>query len=120
MPQSSIEIQLGIAIGKLEAIEDRLDRADDSRAVIHTRLNELVVRTTHLESDAHGIKGQVKAIGERVDTVNKVTDDVIKLRTQAEGAGTAGRWALKVALAIVAFSGWLMALYTSTTGRPPP
>jgi hypothetical protein len=37
MSQSSVERTLGILLGKLEAIEDRLERADESRASIHSR-----------------------------------------------------------------------------------
>ena len=37
-----------------------------------------------------------------------VTDDVVNLRTQAQGAGTAGRLLLKTGIAIVGAAGWLL------------
>lgn len=109
----SIEIQLGIVIGKLEGIEDRLTRQDESRAVLHRRVDDAVMRLTHLESDVGSMKS-------RVEATERVTVEVTTLRTKAEGAGTVGRWLLRAGIAIVSFAGWLLGLYTWLTGRPPP
>jgi hypothetical protein len=113
MAQSSVERTLGILLGKVEGIEDRLERADISRAGIHGRLDDLVMRTTHLESDVMSVKA-------KTDAIQSVTDDVKKMRQQAQGAGTMGRWLIRIGIGIVTVAGWLAATYTHFTGRPPP
>lgn len=113
MSQSSVERTLGILLGKVEGIEDRLDRADVSRASIHKSLDEVVMRTTHLESD-------VLAVKNKTDAIQTVTDDVKQLRQRAQGAGTMGHWLIRIGIGIVTAAGWLAAMYTWATGRPPP
>ena len=113
MPETNVERQLGIIIGKLEGIEDRLDRADDSRARLHESLNNVVMRTTYIETD-------MTALNRKVESVEKITDDVKTIRDQAVGAGTAGRWLIKIGIGVVTTAGWLAAAYTWMTGRPPP
>ncbi len=110
---SNIERAIGVVIGKLDGIEDRLDRQDESRAALHRRVDELVLRQTHQEADILSIKN-------KVDAHEKVTVEVTTLRTKAEGAGTVGRWLLRAGIAIVGFVGWVLGLYTWLTGRPPP
>ncbi|MGS1095892.1 DUF1515 family protein [Aquamicrobium terrae] len=110
---SNIERSLGVVIGKLDGIEDRLDRQDESRAALHRRVDDLVLRQTHQEADIASIKHKVEAH-------EKVTVEVTTLRTKAQGAGTAGRWLLKIGIGIVTFAGWLLGVYTWMTGRPPP
>lgn len=109
----SVERQLGILIGKLEGIEDRLERADVSRATIHQRLDEVVMWTTHVEADISSLK-------HRTDAMQGVTDDMKSLREKALGAGTAGRVLIHAGIAIVTFAGWALGIYTWLTGRPPP
>jgi hypothetical protein len=100
-------------LGKLEAIEDRLERADESRVGIHRRLDEVVMRTTHLEADMSSVKSKTEAI-------QSVTDDVVALRSQAQGAGTLGRWLIRIGIGVVTAAGWLIGAYTYLTGKPPP
>lgn len=114
MPTSgNIERALGVVIGKLETIEGRLGKQDESRAALHRRVDDLVMRTTHLETDLLTVKNQVKG-------VEQVTDDVKILRQQAQGAGTLGQWLIKLGIGVVAFAGWAVGVYTWFTGRPPP
>lgn len=113
MPDSSIDRQLGIVIGKLDGIEDRLDRQDESRAKLHKRMDEIVMRTTHLESDVSSVKS-------KVDDMEKVTIEVSTLRNRAEGAGTLGRWLIRIGIGVVTLAGWIIGAYTYVTGRPPP
>jgi hypothetical protein len=115
MPTSlnDIYLKLGDLIAKVDAIEQRFDRADESRANVHRRLDDLLLRTTHLETDIGSIRN-------RVDAHEKVTVEVTTLRTKAEGAGTLGRWLIRAGIAIVSFAGWMLGLYTWLTGRPPP
>jgi hypothetical protein len=84
-----------------------------SRANVHRRLDEVVLRTTNLEVDVSTVK-------HKVEEMEAVTDDVVALRQQAHGAGTLGHWLIKVGIGVVAFAGWLIGIYTYITGRPPP
>jgi chromosome segregation ATPase len=113
MPETNVERTLGLILGRLGGIEDRLEHADESRSALHKEVNQLVLRTTQLESDIHSTKTKVEA-------VQKVTDDVKVLRDRAAGAGTAGTWLLRIGIAIITGAGWAAAAYTWLTGRPPP
>ncbi|WP_305778807.1 DUF1515 family protein [Nitratireductor sp. OM-1] len=64
-------------------------RADDSRAVVHRWLDEMSERLSHVE-------GEVEATKKSVDQIQPVADDMVKLRTQAVGAGTVGRWLIRI------------------------
>ena len=110
---SSIERSLGIVIGKLDGIEDRLNRQDESRAVLHRRMDDFVLRQTHMEADMSSLKNKVEGM-------EKVTVEVTTLRTKAEGAGTAGRWLIRIGISILGAAGWVVGAYTWLTGRPPP
>ncbi|TKT69067.1 DUF1515 family protein [Aquamicrobium sp. LC103] len=109
----SIDHKLGVVIGKLDGIEGRLDRQDESRAVLHKRMDDLVLRQTHMEADVSSLKNKVEGM-------EKVTVEVTTLRTKAEGAGTLGRWLIRVGIGVVTLAGWLLGAYTWLTGRPPP
>ncbi|WP_299939179.1 DUF1515 family protein [uncultured Nitratireductor sp.] len=113
MSEASVERTLGQILGELKGIDDRLMRADDSRTVVHRRLDEVSTRLSHLEGEAETTKA-------KVDQMQSVTDDVVRLRSQAQGAGTAGRWLIRLGIGIVGFAGWLVGIYTWLTGRPPP
>lgn len=80
---------------------------------MHRRLDDLVMRTTHLESDMSSTK-------HKLDRMEKVTVQVTTLRTKAQGAGTLGRWLIRLGIGIVTLAGWLIGAYTWMTGRPPP
>lgn len=94
-------------------IETSEARSDTSRANVHRRLDEMVMRTTHLETDMQGVKN-------RVDKVQGVTDEIRALRQQALGAGTLGVWLWKIGGWIITAAAGFMAAYTWLTGRPPP
>ena len=87
--------------------------SSNSRQSMHKRLDDLVLRTTHLESDMSSTKRQL-------DSMEKVTVEVTTLRNKAEGAGSVGLWLLKVGIGLVGFAGWVVGVYTWLTGRPPP
>jgi hypothetical protein len=110
---ASVERTLGIILGKLEGMEERMDKAENSRAGVHRRLDDLVMRTTHLESDVSSTKN-------KIETMERVTVEVTTLRTKAEGAGTLGRWLIKFGLCVIWLAGVLVGAYTYITGRPPP
>jgi len=113
MADDNIERALGVVIGKIDGIDDRLDRQDESRAKLHERMDDMVMRTTHLESDMSSIK-------HKVESMEKVTVEVTTLRTKAQGAGTLGRWLIRIGIGIVTVAGWGIGVYTYLTGRPPP
>lgn len=103
-----------------EKIQDNEERnvaaiaqANESRANVHRRLDDLVMRTTHLEADTSEVK-------RKVADMEKVTIEVTTLRTKAEGAGTLGRWLLRLGIGVVTLAGWAVGAYTYLTGRPPP
>ncbi len=111
--QSNIERSLGIVIGKLDGIEDRLNRQDESRAALHRRVDDLVLRQTHQEADIASIKN-------KVDGMEKVTVAVTTLRTKAQGAGALGHWLIRIGIGVVSVAGWIYGAYLWVTGRPPP
>lgn len=115
---------LGELSGTVKAIDEKVDdlkqdvsesevASSKSRANVHRRLDEMVLRTASLEFDMLSVKN-------KVDTVKAVSDDVVALRQQAQGAGTLGHWLIKVGIGVVAVAGWMIGLYTYLTGRPPP
>jgi len=111
--QSNVERTLGILLGKLEGIEDRLDRADESRAGMHRRLDEVVMRTTHVETDIMAVKNTVKEM-------QAVTDEITLVRERVLGAGTLGRWLWRLGTIIVSAAAGAATAYTWMTGKPPP
>lgn len=114
MPErSNTERALGIVIGKLEDISQRLDRQDESRARLHQEVNELVMRMTYIEADMGSVK-------KKVENQEEITVKFSTIKTQAEGMGTLGRWILRAGVWVVTVGGWLVAVYTYLTGRPPP
>ena len=113
--------ELNRAIGELTAEvrglrrdvqEDRRTSADHRQGV-RAELANIVLRQTHLEADVSSLKN-------KVDAHEKVTVEVTTLRTKAEGAGTLGRWLIRLGIGIVTIAGWLIGGYTWLTGRPPP
>lgn len=107
------ERTLGLILGRLEAIDERMERADESRVGIHRRLDGLVSQTAHLEANVAAITGKVA-------DMEKVTIEVTTLRTKAQGAGTLGRWLIRFGIGVVTAAGWLIGAYSYLTGRPPP
>lgn len=113
--------ELNRAIGELTAevrglrrdVQDDRTASANYRSSMRDEMGKIVMRQTHLEADMSSIKN-------KVDGMEKVTVEVTTLRTKAEGAGTVGRWLLRLGIAIVGFAGWVLGLYTWITGRPPP
>lgn len=113
MESSSINLKLGVVIGKLDGIEGRLDKQDESRAVLHRRMDELILRQTHLEADVSSLK-------HKVDGMEEVTGTVRTLTNQAQGAGIMGRGLLTLGGWLLGAAGWLYGAYLWFMGRPPP
>lgn len=102
---------------KLDILTTEMAEAQRSseryRANIRDELGKLVMRVTNVEADMGSVKNEVA--GMRV-----VTDGVNELHQRAQGAGTLGRWLVRIGVGVVGFAGWLAAAYTWLTGRPPP
>lgn len=92
---------------------EAIRKADQSRANVHRRLDDISDRTAHLEYQVGEMTG-------RVGQMQKVTDGVKELHQRAQGAGTLGQWAIKIGIGVVMVIGWAVAGYTWLTGRPPP
>lgn len=110
--------------GEMKALNQKVDdlKADmsaseeasaTSRANVHKRLDDIVTRTGHLETD-------VTVMKETLDKVEGVSDGVVAMRQQATGAGTLGRWLISLGFGIVWLASVLAGAYTYLTGRPPP
>ena len=110
---ANVERTLGIILGKLEGMEERMEKAETSRAGVHRRLDDLLQRTTHLEVEVSSTKA-------KVEDMEKVTVEVTTLRSKAQGAGTLGKWLIRSGIGIVTAAGWAIGAYTWITGRPPP
>jgi t-SNARE complex subunit (syntaxin) len=93
--------------------EDAIRTANESRANVHRRLDDIFERTKDLEAEMATVKRTVQ-------DVERVTVEVTTLRTKAAGAGTLGRWLIRLGIGIVTAAGWIAAGYTSLTGKPPP
>lgn len=90
-----------------------IQEANESRANVHRRLDDIAMRTAHLESDVTAVKRQNKEM-------QAVTDDVKRLRQQAIGAGTLGQWLLRIGGIILSAASGAAAAWYAMTGRPPP
>lgn len=92
--------------------EDRRVSADHRQGV-REELANLVLRQAHLETDVSSLK-------DKVDAHEEVTVQIRTLRSKAEGAGTLGRWLIRIGIGVVTAAGWFIGAYTWLTGRPPP
>lgn len=87
-------------------VDESLKDAAKSRADVHKRLDAL-------ETGLHSVK-------EKTTEMQAVTDDVKVMRSQAQGAGKLGRWALKIAGWVISAAAGFASAYYALTGRPPP
>jgi hypothetical protein len=105
-------IESGIADIKQDIAASEMT-SSSSRAGIHRRLDEQLMRLTNVEADIGNLKN-------KVTDMENVTVEVKTIRAKAQGAGTLGFWLVKVGIGVVGLAGWLVGLYTWLTGRPPP
>lgn len=121
---NQIHMMVGELTATAKATNEKIDKltrdlsesdakSDASRANVHRRLDEVVLRTSHLESDMQSVKN-------KVEDMEIITDDVARLRHQAQGAGTLGHWLIKIGLGVIWLAGVIVGAYTWLTGRPPP
>lgn len=113
--------ELNRLIGELAAevrglrrdVQDDRTASASYRQGMRDEMGKIVLRQTHLESDVSSIKA-------KVEDMEQVTIEVKTLRTKAEGAGTLGRWLIKIGGWVLSAAGGFAAAYTLLTGRPPP
>lgn len=122
---------LGVLIGKVDEIgkqlaETRQDmtasekKSDESRGNMHRRLDSVRTEMHELKMTTASQAVAIDDLKVSVAEMQTVTDDVKTMRQQAQGAGTLGKWLIKIGVAVIAAAGWMATAYTYLTGRPPP
>jgi hypothetical protein len=94
---NEINRTLGVILGKLDGMDRALadirkemteseTKSDASRAGMHRRLDEVVLRTGHLESDVMGVKRDLGEVATGLGDVKTVTDEVKAWKQRGIGA----------------------------------
>ena len=79
MTQAGVERTLGQLLAKVEGLQKSIDKAEESRSVLHRRMDDLVERTADLESGVEGVKTTLQQ-------VKVVTDEVTAWKLRGMGA----------------------------------
>lgn len=90
--------------GLKKGIADSEQNSATSRANVHKRLDEVVLRTSTLESE-------VSIVKLKMDEMSGITDSVKELSQKAQGAGILGRVLLRLGIALITLAGWLVGAY---------
>ena len=90
--------------GLKKDIADAEQNSATSRANVHKRLDEVVLRTSTLESE-------VSIVKVKMDEMSGITDSVKELSQKAQGAGILGRVLLRLGIALITLAGWLVSAY---------
>lgn len=69
MAQSNIERDIGTLLAKVESIERNMQRADDHRAVVHRRMDDLVEDVGEMRTDMTAVKRDLADTKEVTDAV---------------------------------------------------
>lgn len=102
---SNTERTLGIILGKLEGIESRLTRQDESRAKLHSRTDEIARQITGIESDLAPIRKDVA-------DAKAVTDEVRRWKLMGLGAlGVVGLGGTALGVALASSLEWIARLF---------
>jgi hypothetical protein len=94
---NEINRTLGVIIGRLDSVDRTLvgiqkdmgeseTKSDASRVGMHRRLDEVVLRTSHLESDVMGVKRDLGEVATGLGDVKTVTDEVKAWKQRGIGA----------------------------------
>src|SRR5690349_5805243 len=94
---NEINRTLGVILGKLDGMDRALadirkdmteseTKSDASRAGMHRRLDEVVLRTGHLENDVMGVKRDLGEVATGLGDVKTVTDEVKAWKQRGIGA----------------------------------
>jgi len=90
-------------------IADSEKNSATSRANVHRRLDEVVLRTATLETEVSQVKIKIEDIG-------VITDNVRELSQKAQGAGLLGKALLRIGIALITIAGWLFGVYQYFSG----
>lgn len=120
MTGNSIEYKLGEALAMLKGIDGRMDKADESRAKMYARMDEMAQRETRIEGDLSALKDRVGSIEQKVDAQQAVTDEVKIVRDRVLFAGKLGAILWTIGKALIAAAAGAATYWYAMTGRPPP
>lgn len=102
---------------KVDNIQREAAASEEKSAVyrhgVREELGNLVLRTTHLETELH----QVKV---KVDAQAIITDEVKVVRDRVLFAGSLGRMLWSIGKALIAAAAGAAGAWYALTGRPPP
>lgn len=106
MTAASVERTLGLILGKLESIEKEQAKANDSRVVLHKRMDDIVDELSDVKADFAIVKPQI------ADAVT-VTNDVKKWRLMGLGAlGVVGIGGTAFGVSIASSFEWVTRLFS--------
>lgn len=120
MMEGSIEFKLGEAITMLKGINTRMDRADESRAKIYERLDDMAQRETRIEGEVKSLGDRVVSIEKKVNEQATITEEVKTARDRVIFAGTVGKVLWSIGKGLLAAAAGAAAVYYQMTGKPPP
>ncbi len=83
------------------------------RQGVREELGNLVLRTTHLETELHSVKT-------KVDAQQAITDEVKTVRDRVLFAGSLGKVLWSIGKALIAAAAGAAGAWYALTGRPPP
>lgn len=120
MTENSIEYKLGEALAMLKGIGSRMDKADESRAKMYARMDDMAQRETRIEGEVTALKTEVAAVKAKVDAQQAVTDEVKIVRDRVLFAGKLGAFLWTIGKALLAAAAGAATYWYAMTGRTPP
>lgn len=106
--EANQERTLGQLLAKVENIEKTLSKADESRAAVHRRIDDVVDEMGAVKSDIGGFKSDLKAMSKTVQGTKDVTDEVRRWKLMGLGAlGVVGMGGTALGAAIVGAFEWI-------------
>lgn len=81
----SIERQLDIMIGQLQGISRRLDHADDSRAKLHERIDEMAEGVARVSGKVDTVEAKMESVAEKVAGMEPDIATFRGIKTKAAG-----------------------------------
>lgn len=118
--EGSIEYKMGKALTMLEGINNRMDRADESRSKMYARMDLMAEREARIEGELTALGTRVASIEKKVDDQATITEEVKVTRDRVIFAGRLGRTLWSIGKALIAAAAGAAAVYYQMTGKPPP
>jgi chromosome segregation ATPase len=104
MARESAAVQIARLEEKVSALTDLVKSLYQEQNELRNNMVEVRHRLGHLQ--------------EGLEAIKPTAAEYVKLRERV--LGTLGQWAWRAGGVVLAGAGWLAALYTYLTGRPPP